>query len=347
MPADARAPRTPKDVESSSGAPDVEPSVDRSKIARAGRCQRLFNSQKRSVWVLLALLGVALMVVLALEVHAARLHGATSLSEVAFLVHSSLIQPLSSADDRPLLPLANGAWSHHGGPSPSRIDSDDVLDYVRGWQPPSLGARSIPRVVHQSWRSSHVPAKLSRYCRSWQEKQPQWRYVLHTDVANARLVMSRYSWLAPLYRQLSAIQRADVSRLLYMHAYGGVYADLDVELLAPLASWLEAECARHGATLLLGQEPLAHSVLLESMPRQTCNAVLASAPGHPFWLWVLRLVSKRAYGWDDPVGSTGPRVLEEAVVSWQAAHANGSAAVVVAPPETFYPTWDPMQARAR
>ena len=72
-----------------------------------------------------------------------------------------------------------------------------------------------------------------------------------------------------------------------------------VELLQPLGPLLEASCARHNATILMGQEPLAHSVLLEAKPRQTCNAVLASAAGHPFWLWVLRIVAKRATSQDE------------------------------------------------
>jgi hypothetical protein len=135
-------------------------------------------------------------------------------------------------------------------------------------------------------------------------------------------------------------------RLMYMHEYGGVYADLDVELLQPLDKLLDSFADLHGASAVLGQEPLAHALLLERQPRQVCNAVLASVRGHPFWLWALEIAAKELTGdspWD-PVGTTGPRMLEVAVMRWQAAHANRSSRVYVTPPDTFYPLWDGGQA---
>jgi hypothetical protein len=122
-------------------------------------------------------------------------------------------------------------------------------------------------------------------------------------------------------------------------------ADLDVELLAPLDALLN-QTATLGASAMLGQEPLPHAVLLERQPRQICNAVLASARGHPFWLWALHMAALRVstdQGWGDPVGSTGPRMLEQAVIKWQARHANTELSLQIAQPDTFFPLWDSMQ----
>ena len=103
------------------------------------------------------------------------------------------------------------------------------------------------------------------------------------------------------------------------------------------------------ASVILGQEPLAHSVLLEGKARQVCNAVLASAPGHPFWLFVLkRAATSTSLG--DPVATTGPRMLDTAISAWHARYGglrkDGGAVggVVVLEPDAFYPTWDAMQA---
>ena len=97
-------------------------------------------------------------------------------------------------------------------------------------------------------------------------------------------------------------------------------------------------------------------MLLESKPRQTCNALLLSAPGHPFWLFLLRRIGGGVRGGEDPVGSTGPRVLEQAVREWALRHACGGSAddptpcatacngVQVVEPDVLFPTFDPMQA---
>ena len=199
----------------------------------------------------------------------------------------------------------------------------------------SLTGSSIPALVHQTWRTREVPRGLRKHIVSWQRVMPDWEHVLHTDADNDALVASDYSWLLSTYRGMSAIQRADLIRYMYMHRFGGVYADLDVRLLQPLAPLL----ARTNASVLLGQEPLEHALLLERKPRQVCNAVLASVPGHPFWLDVLR-AGARGARFGDPVGSTGPRMMERVVLQWEQARRGQ---VLVLPPVAFYPTFDPMQ----
>ena len=116
-------------------------------------------------------------------------------------------------------------------PDPAASSLSDALS----WRPlDASAALPIPRVVHQTWPSRELPAKLASFVRSWHRLQPHWGYRLHTDSDNQELVKSRYEWLWPHYAAMTSIQQADVARLLYMHAFGGVYADLDVELLQPL-----------------------------------------------------------------------------------------------------------------
>ena len=156
------------------------------------------------------------------------------------------------------------------------IEWDQIGTYARRWQPDAHAA--FPRILHQSWVDRNVPDHLADNVATWRELQPSWGYRFHTDADNAALVGTHYGWLSAAYEKLNHIQKADVARLLYMHRWGGVYADLDVRLLQPLAPLLAA-CEANGTGAVIGQEPLAHAVLLESKPRQACNAVLASAPG--------------------------------------------------------------------
>ena len=208
-------------------------------------------------------------------------------------------------------------------------------------------AMEIPHLLHQSWRDANVPQGLQEAIRSWRRVQPEWRYQFHSDADNLNLVRQRYPWLMPVFMRSTGIQRADISRYMYMHAFGGVYADLDVELLKPLSPMLAQLPQLFGpnTSVLLGQEPLAHAVLLERKARQVCNAVLASVPGHPFWLDVLHRINRAGRAGLEPVGTTGPRMLEKVVDTWHARHGGGPSGggVMVVEPDVFYPTWDPMQ----
>ena len=220
---------------------------------------------------------------------------------------------------------------------------------AKGWSP--AAEFSIPRVFHQSWMSRTIPKALFKYVDTWRSTQPGWAYRLHSDADNLALVQRRYPWFEETFARLTFIQQADVARLLYMHAYGGVYADLDVELLKPIQPLLSHIVNRTGARAILGQEPSAHTLLLERTGRQACNAVLASEAGHPLWLWLLRRIQRRvAMGVDDPtdpVDSTGPRMLEKALVEWEEYHVSGRspASIYIAHPDIFYPLWDAGQAQ--
>lgn len=228
-------------------------------------------------------------------------------------------------------------------------------------------ASPIPHILHQTYVSTRVPRALHKIMQSWQKLQPRWAYSFHSDADNAKLIGSHYRWLLPVYMRLSGVQKADMARYVYMHHFGGVYADLDVKLLRPLRPLLTEQWDRHNASVLLGQEPIAHAALLEGKFRQVCNAIIASSKGHPFWLLVLQRAAAAAQATADPPGSTGPRMLEQVYEEWarRAGRQNGHSlprggrrngvraisgssegaegAVVVMPPDTFYPTWDPMQ----
>mmetsp|Transcript_21448 Transcript_21448/g.68289 ORF Transcript_21448/g.68289 Transcript_21448/m.68289 type:complete len:363 (+) Transcript_21448:138-1226(+) len=113
--------------------------------------------------------------------------------------------------------------------------------------------RSIPRIVHQSWKEKRPPPPLEPLSARWRSLSG-WEYRLWTDEDNERLwkehapelidVFSAYNDTPHTVRnghevgasvregyeiqRPTGIRRADASRLLYMHVHGGVYADLDV-----------------------------------------------------------------------------------------------------------------------
>ena len=204
---------------------------------------------------------------------------------------------------------------------------------------------SIPRILHQTWKSEQVPQPWAGFQARWRALHPEFEYRLWTDVQNDAFVRSEFPDLHSLYRSFTReIYRADMVRCLYLLRFGGVYVDLDVEPLRPLDEFL-ATCG----DCMLGAEPEAHARKRRGKPRLACNAIMASAPGHPFWLRMMDEIARRAaQPGGEPVGITGPLCLD-AVFE---AHGR-ELGVGVSEPDAFFPLPDldaqslPLDERSR
>jgi mannosyltransferase OCH1-like enzyme len=134
---------------------------------------------------------------------------------------------------------------------------------------------NIPRLIHQSWKNAAVPNRIypDAWRTSWRELQPRWDYKFWTDAHNRELVERTYPQFLNFYDSLDAgIKRADFSRFLYMHRFGGVYVDLDFICLRELTPLL------YGASIVVGQ------LSKDNFHYRIPNAFMASEPGLDFWL---------------------------------------------------------------
>lgn len=167
---------------------------------------------------------------------------------------------------------------------------------------------AIPRIIHQTWKSRDVPAQWAAWATSWAAHNPDWEYRLWTDEDCRALVAARYPDLLPVYDAYPyAILRADAARVAILHAFGGVYADLDVECLRPLDPLVD------GRRCVAGWEPDEQAEGLGA-PRVLCNAVLAAEPGHPFLASLLEAYAaddRPILGHRDVLLATGPLRLTE------------------------------------
>ena len=106
-----------------------------------------------------------------------------------------------------------------------------------------LPAQSIPRHIVQtgkSWAEALQTGRNQQYVRSWLDLNPEYEYSFFGDVHAARWVASHCDAReqAAYRRLLTGSQRADLFRVLFLKAAGGVYADLDAELRRPLATFM-------------------------------------------------------------------------------------------------------------
>ncbi|RCI11038.1 hypothetical protein L249_5181 [Ophiocordyceps polyrhachis-furcata BCC 54312] len=101
----------------------------------------------------------------------------------------------------------------------------------------------IPKLIHQIWKTSNVSSyPIEATHAAWKAMFEPRNYTVklwaESDIVD--LIEAKYPWLLSTYQAYSQnIQRADVARLLVLHAEGGIYADLDVHPISfdELSCW--------------------------------------------------------------------------------------------------------------
>jgi mannosyltransferase OCH1-like enzyme len=153
----------------------------------------------------------------------------------------------------------------------------------------------IPKLIHQTWKTDSIPKKWHPFVNKVKILNPGWSYKLWTDQENDEFVKREF----PEFYQLFAgfprkIMRADTIRYLIMYKYGGVYMDLDYEVLKPFNF--------ENKNIVL---PLEECVKDENSIKWIGNCFLASVPEHKFWQDVINDLQK-----DPPVVTDHSQVLK-------------------------------------
>ncbi len=160
----------------------------------------------------------------------------------------------------------------------------------------------IPKIIHQTWKTGQVPKKWLSFVRKVKELNPDWEYRLWTDADNDAFVKKEYPEFYDIFSGFSrGIMRADVIRYLIMYKIGGVYLDLDYEVLQPF---------EFGDKVLI--LPLNRSKNFGDNRDELGNCFFASAPGHKFWSDVisdLKVNPPVVNDYSQIIEATGPRLL--------------------------------------
>ena len=140
----------------------------------------------------------------------------------------------------------------------------------------------IPRIIHQTYKTSDVPDRVKGLMRTWAEKNPGWKIRFYNDAECYKFVEREFPEYYDAYVSLPKdVERSDFFRYLIVLHTGGVYADIDTECRQPMDSYL-----RSTDTLVVGWEnefrtdEMAYSRHFVRR-RQVLNWVFAGAPGHP------------------------------------------------------------------
>jgi hypothetical protein len=192
----------------------------------------------------------------------------------------------------------------------------------------------IPRIIHQIWwqGAGAIPQRYLHFRQGWMRHHPGWQFEYWDEQRCRALMRERYADFCEMFDGYRLdIQRIDSIRYFILHAFGGVYLDLDMECRKPIDGLIENK------SLLLSQTLIYN------------NAVIGSAVAHPFWTVLFEML--RSYR--EPAGlwersrpeyvaeSCGPGLLNQAVRAGGLARAPG---VQVCPGFFFEPgvpaEWD-------
>jgi hypothetical protein len=159
----------------------------------------------------------------------------------------------------------------------------------------------LPRCLAQFWDTPAPPADVTALMATWREKNPAIETARFDDAAARTFLRAHLPRpvLTAYLRVREPAQKADIFRLAYLTAQGGIYADADDRCLRPLEDLLEG-----GPELVLYQED--HGTL--------GNNFIAARAGHPVLAHALSLaVHAINRGDTDNVWlATGPGLLTRA-----------------------------------
>lgn len=97
----------------------------------------------------------------------------------------------------------------------------------------------IPKIIHYCWLSGdEVPESLKNCMKSWKEKLPDYEFMLW-DLN--RFDIDSSVWVKEAFEAKKYAFAADYIRLYALYNYGGIYMDMDVEVLKPFDDMLDRE----------------------------------------------------------------------------------------------------------
>lgn len=133
----------------------------------------------------------------------------------------------------------------------------------------------IPKTIHLTWKSKSLPPILKllydenlKFLRS-----KGYNVILWSDEEIVNLINKNYPNFYEIYSLArTGVQRGDISRLLVVYHYGGIYIDLDVLVLRDFADIIDMD----SDDFYISYEPSGQTMALYNDDKYICNAFFAA-----------------------------------------------------------------------
>ena len=94
----------------------------------------------------------------------------------------------------------------------------------------------IPKIIHYCWLSGDpIPEKLQRYMNTWKKHLPDYEFMLWDK---SRFDIDACRWVRQAYDQKKYAFASDYIRFFALYHYGGIYLDMDVQVLKSYTPFL-------------------------------------------------------------------------------------------------------------
>lgn len=137
------------------------------------------------------------------------------------------------------------------------------------------------RIIHQVWftnitnkRTAKKLYKRFKKCRdSWKIKNPTWYHIEWDQYMADKLAKTFYPEHYDMYKSYEySIQRCDTIRYMFLHRYGGIYADMDYYCNKPF----DDVFSKFKGNFYLVSSP-------NNGGKYVSNSLMFSIKGHSFW----------------------------------------------------------------
>lgn len=89
----------------------------------------------------------------------------------------------------------------------------------------------IPKIIHYCWLSGDpLPKKIQKYLDSWKKYLPDYEFMLWDK---SRFDIHSVKWVEQAYEAKKYAFASDYIRLYAVYNYGGIYMDMDMEIVKP------------------------------------------------------------------------------------------------------------------
>lgn len=97
----------------------------------------------------------------------------------------------------------------------------------------------IPKIIHYCWLSNDpYPEELKKYMQTWKEKLPDYEFILWNF---DRFDKKSSKWVEQAFDNKKYAFAADYIRLFAIYNYGGIYMDMDIQVLKSFNNLLDSD----------------------------------------------------------------------------------------------------------
>ncbi|MDR1129335.1 MAG: glycosyl transferase [Treponema sp.] len=97
---------------------------------------------------------------------------------------------------------------------------------------------SIPQIIHYCWLSDNpVPADYQTHMELWKIKLPEYQFILWDT---KRFDLNKTAWTRQAFDTGMYAYASDYIRFFAVYSYGGIYLDMDMEIVKPFGELLDS-----------------------------------------------------------------------------------------------------------